>query len=296
MSSLRNTTLPGVAARLPPTVEAAGVDLARPALVVDQVVEEVRRALDQARRPRCRTPASARPGSGPGSWWATSASSATFSASSAFCATSASTAAAPTTSRAYRQRRQVGQPHPEEERVRAPRRVGEPPVLRVDRHGRVDLAAEPRGWRRPSGSGRGPSTSCSVARAGAAGFGRLDCSASSGPPRSRPNPGPRTDRTRVPAPLQLARRHRATTLHHVSILRGKPRASHPLPLTGISHAAALCDVAHSPAVDVLLVTADGARAALGRRAGRAARRRCSAGRGVALGGRPGSGTRPPRPR
>ena len=79
-------------------------------------------------------------------------------------------------------------------------------------------------------------------------------------------------------------------IHHAAILRGKPRTSHPLPLTGMFTTPDTCARRRLQSVDVLLVTADGADTALARRARRAARRRARR-PGRRLGRRPGLGRR-----
>ena len=216
-------------------LEAAGVDLARPAVVVDQVVEEGHRALDDARargverplqggrvqreevrgRQRVEREVEGELGllgdvglDGRGTHHVVGVPA----------------------------RRQVGQPHAVEQRVRAPRRVGEPAVLRVDRHGRLDLAAEPRGGgdHRDAGEVR-PPLQGGAGRGGRVGQARLQRSG-----QGLTEAGGIEVLEQIGLRCQypcsslgdIARR----LIHHASILRGKPPTSHPLPLTGISHA------------------------------------------------------------
>ena len=189
------------------------------------------------------------------------ASSARLRASSALRATSASTRRGADHVAGVPARRQVGQPHAVERAGSCStpgRRTGGP-------SGRPAPATRSRGrttrWRRPSGCGRGPSHHCRVAWAGAVGLARLDCSAV----RQRLAEAGRVE---VLEQVGLRCQHPCSSLgdiarrliHHVSILRGKPPTSHPLPLTGISHARHLRTRSRRRlhAVDVLLITADGA--------------------------------------
>ena len=113
---------------------------------------------------------------------------------------------------------------------------------------RLDLAAEPPRRRRPSGSGPGRSASCRARRRRRGRVRR----GSTGAPVVSASPKPAASRSSnrsdsgasTPAARSATSRDDSSAMS--SILRGKPRTSHPLPLTGMfSTPRHSCELAHS---------------------------------------------------
>ena len=236
MSSLRNTTLPGVAARLRPTSKPLASTWRGRPLLLRQVVEEGHRALDDARARGVERPLQRR--------------------------------------RVHRE--EVGGRHRVQREVerelglagdrlvdrrggdrrrgRTGTSTGRPAACRrtpgscstpgrrsAGPSGRPAPATRSRGrttgWRPPWGCGRGPSPTAGWPVRCLSGLARLDC-------RGRVQRLAEPRRVEVLEQVGLGRQHPCSSfgniarrlIHHATILRGKPTTPHPLPLTGSSHA------------------------------------------------------------
>ena len=185
--------------------EPAGVDLARLALVVQHVVDERARPLDEARVPPVSKARLSAAGLVGRKLVGASASSMRSMAITALRAASASSAAEPDDVAGEAGRGEVGQPYRVVDRVGRPRRIGEPAIPGVHRERRLRVATEPprgRGDRPGSAPGRWPAAApparappgwTSVARRA---FVRASPKPAASMSSKRSDSGPRTDAAR----------------------------------------------------------------------------------------------------